>query len=105
MRRINEHNKKILNSNNNLNKYLRAENLLKLDGVRFIAALAVFLWHFKLAFLNNSSKLNNIAIDILWSGGVGVDVLFVLSGFLIFLTLDNLYSRSHTGKLRIFYLK
>lgn len=58
-----------------------------LDGLRFFAFLAVFLHH---VFINTSSSnpfLNSILVIFQKNGWVGVDLFFVLSGFLITLLL------------------
>lgn len=57
-----------------------------LDGLRFVAFLFVFLIHF--FSRNKVGEITNPAVDILfktfkYNGWVGVDLFFVLSGFLI----------------------
>ena len=61
-----------------------------IDGIRAIAVLLVILYH---------------ANFTLFSGGyIGVDVFFVLSGFLITLTIDKEMS-NHSFSFKQFYLR
>lgn len=65
--------------------------LPSLDGARALAIILVVLSH--------------ITSDFLWGGGLGVDLFFVLSGFLI--TGILLREEERTGKIRLrrFYLR
>lgn len=57
--------------------------LLELDALRGLAALVVLLFHFTLA--------NQDELGWLFSIGVtGVDIFFIISGFVIFLTIQNM---------------
>ncbi|REA62018.1 hypothetical protein DSL64_10165 [Dyadobacter luteus] len=59
------------------------DRLLELDALRGIAAMAVVLFHF---------TINRNAIDLGWQfnyGVTGVDVFFMISGFVIFLTINT----------------
>lgn len=55
-----------------------------LDGVRGLAILAVLVFHFAAPLLENRHSIFQKAIGVLVGGGwTGVDLFFVLSGFLI----------------------
>jgi peptidoglycan/LPS O-acetylase OafA/YrhL len=59
------------------------ERLLELDAMRGMAALAVVLFHF---------TINRNAAELGWRfsyGVTGVDIFFMISGFVIFLTINN----------------
>src|SRR5262245_20756418 len=60
-----------------------------LDGLRGVAILWVLSYHFRL----------------LWGGFLGVDVFFVLSGFLISTLLTSEYQRNGSISLKNFYLR
>jgi len=61
------------------------KRLTQLDGIRGEAVLAVVLFHLELLFGSGAanSLYLNAEHDILFTGWLGVDVFFVLSGFLI----------------------
>jgi peptidoglycan/LPS O-acetylase OafA/YrhL len=61
-----------------------------LDGIRAIAVMGVLLYHADLEFIPG--------------GFLGVDVFFVLSGFLITSLLLEQYQRSGTINFKVFYL-
>jgi peptidoglycan/LPS O-acetylase OafA/YrhL len=68
-----------------------------LDGVRGLAILAVLLFHL---YLPLTDQL------VLFGGGYfGVDVFFVLSGFLITTLLVEEWQRTNAIGLRRFYLR
>ncbi len=74
------------------------------DGLRAISIIMVFYTH--LGFLDNISDPDlNVRLSMLCSGTVGVNIFFVLSGFLI--TRILLKEKSLTGKisLRKFYIR
>jgi len=55
-----------------------------LDGVRGLAVLLVFFHHSVAAMaLGSSGALGRLAVKVLASGWIGVDIFFALSGFLI----------------------
>src|SRR4051812_44173900 len=59
-----------------------------LDGLRGLAILMVMFMHFtascgESAILASSLPLKGLFVKLLLSGGTGVDLFFVLSGFLI----------------------
>jgi peptidoglycan/LPS O-acetylase OafA/YrhL len=66
----------------------------ELDGMRAVAVLAVFVWHTWGVLLPNP-----IASDPPLAGFLGVDIFFVLSGFLI--TTLLLEERQSTGTIRL----
>ncbi|MCK9463681.1 MAG: acyltransferase [Proteobacteria bacterium] len=74
-------------------------HLKALDGVRGLAILLVLSDHLALATLDNPSWIGKL----LQSGYLGVDLFFVLSGFLI--TLGLLKTREQPGYFRSFYLR
>ncbi|MDP2013004.1 MAG: acyltransferase, partial [Actinomycetota bacterium] len=61
-----------------------------LDGIRAIAVMGVLLYHADLEFIPG--------------GFLGVDVFFVLSGFLITSLLLEQYQRSGSINFKVFYL-
>ena len=54
-----------------------------LDGVRGLAVCLVLGCHLLLANQETPSHLVNILVKTVFAGWVGVDIFFVLSGFLI----------------------
>jgi peptidoglycan/LPS O-acetylase OafA/YrhL len=56
-----------------------------LDGVRGFAALIVMVWHYyqPLGPAAGGGRLGRLAYNLVAQGGTGVDLFFVLSGFLI----------------------
>ena len=70
-----------------------------LDGVRGLAILLVVSDHLSVVTLENPSWIGKL----LQSGYLGVDLFFVLSGFLI--TMGLLKTRGQPGYLRNFYLR
>ncbi len=72
-----------------------------LDGVRGLAILLVFLVHFRLRI--DASILDTLVDKVFRAGWVGVDLFFVLSGFLITgILLDTRSDRRH---FRNFYVR
>jgi peptidoglycan/LPS O-acetylase OafA/YrhL len=77
---------------------------LALDGVRGIAILMVLVGHFESINLFPATGLaSKVLKAILWSGLRGVDLFFVLSGFLI--TGILLDTRSSTNRALVFYAR
>jgi len=79
-----------------------------LDGLRFIAASMVFLQHGFARLAASSGIDNDVLVRIaktLGSGGMGVSIFFVLSGFLI--TYLLLQEQNQTGKIKLtnFYIR
>ncbi len=83
----------------------RAGHILALDGLRGVAILMVLVGHFYLKPLVSESypTLTNIYGRIANSGGYGVDLFFVLSGFLI--TGILLETRRTPGFFKKFYMR
>jgi peptidoglycan/LPS O-acetylase OafA/YrhL len=66
-------------------------NRPELDGIRGLSVLAVMAWH--------------VAIPFVRAGNIGVDVFFVLSGFLITTLLLQEWEKSGTIGLKNFYIR
>ena len=75
-----------------------------LDGFRGIAILVVMLFHFSWAF-GEGTTASHLIKHVFWTGWFGVDLFFVLSGFLI--TRGLLIESTHTvmQRLRNFWLR
>ena len=71
-----------------------------LDGIRAIALLLVFLRHL-LPPVDSSGAIESVLWRLQWFGWVGVDVFFVLSGFLI--TRNLLRDTGKTNTIWVFY--
>jgi peptidoglycan/LPS O-acetylase OafA/YrhL len=75
-----------------------------LDGIRGIAIIAVMVFHFFLfGGLSPQNKIDGIFYAVAKMGWAGVDLFFVLSGFLITGILHD--SRGNDGFFRIFYAR
>lgn len=61
------------------------KHIIALDGVRGVAIIMVMIYHFTIPFQNSpdKSEAGNIIGTIFQFGWIGVDLFFVLSGFLI----------------------
>ncbi len=66
-----------------------SQRLSALDSLRGLAALAVILYHFTDHFSTYCSRAGAAPWFDFASGERGVDLFFMLSGFLIFMTLDR----------------
>jgi peptidoglycan/LPS O-acetylase OafA/YrhL len=76
---------------------------LALDGLRGVAILAVFLFHFGGGSHKATSLPIRVWLTIVHGGWMGVDLFFVLSGFLI---TGILYDTAHKkNKIRNFYAR
>src|SRR5688500_5665020 len=75
------------------------------DGLRFFAFFIVFLHHTLLNISSTNPLLNGFLVIIQKNGWVGVDLFFVLSGFLI--TMLLLKERQKFGRysLRNFWIR
>jgi peptidoglycan/LPS O-acetylase OafA/YrhL len=65
-----------------------ARRLIELDSLRGMAALVVVLFHFTTFHEKDVGFAGRPSLDFWW-GDNGVEVFFVISGFVIFMTLDN----------------
>lgn len=81
---------------------LRSSRIKALDGLRGVAALLVVAGH-AAAFLLFESEKNAFTRTIQASGVLGVDLFFVVSGFLITGILVD--GRGDVGALRVFWLR
>lgn len=84
-----------------------------LDGMRGIAVLLVLAFHFAWTFPGDdrekaASALDWVAVhmhDLLWSGWTGVDLFFVLSGYLITRGLVAPSKRTTGTRLKMFWMR
>lgn len=60
----------------------------ELDSLRGLAALAVVLFHYTTRYDQLFGHASELAVSCPW-GAYGVDLFFMLSGFVIFMTLDR----------------
>ena len=74
-----------------------------LDALRGVAVLLVIIYHFFMGWPYWGSTVANMAGRVLRSGWVGVDVFFVLSGFLI--TSGLIDTRDHPHRAKRFYIR
>lgn len=82
----------------------RSEHYPALDGIRGIAILAVMVFHFfSFGGMVTGGILDRVSAAIASTGWVGVDLFFVLSGFLITGVLSDARGSSHF--LRHFYTR
>lgn len=63
--------------------------LVGLDALRGIAALLVLLFHYTTRFDQVHGHSSILPVTVPW-GGLGVNLFFMISGFVIFMTLDRL---------------
>jgi peptidoglycan/LPS O-acetylase OafA/YrhL len=70
-----------------------------LDGWRAVAVTIVILNHCQLLFLESSTSFMRALAPVVVHGGIGVDVFFALSGYLI--TTLLLMEQSATGRIRL----
>src|ERR1700722_18089603 len=82
--------------------YLSEHHYPALDGLRGIAALIIVWYHF-LVFTPMHGAMLSILSQMFGFGWVGVDLFFVLSGFLITGILADSKSKSHY--FRTFYAR
>ena len=64
------------------------KRILELDALRGLAALSVVLFHYTYQYFILTGYSEPI-VSFFKFGGVGVQLFFVISGFVIFLTLDK----------------
>ena len=63
--------------------------LLQIDGLRALAALSVVFFHYTTQFERNFKHSEKLAFDFSL-GFLGVNFFFVISGFVIYMTLDKI---------------
>lgn len=83
---------------------LSSAHIASLDAVRGVAVLLVMLFHFGWTFPSSNLAVA-IVHDVIWTGWIGVDMFFALSGFLI---TRGLIAPSHRGsgeRLRRFWMR
>jgi peptidoglycan/LPS O-acetylase OafA/YrhL len=77
-----------------------------LDGLRFVCFFAVFLFHCKIIVLMlPDSNIKSALIFLFQNGEVGVNIFFVLSGFLITYLLIKEKTFKQTISLKNFYIR
>ncbi len=87
-----------------LSKPQPAKHLPALDGLRGWAVVAVMFYHFALPLLDQEhSRASWIVLKLMLTGSYGVDMFFVLSGFLI--TGILLDSKDSPSYFKTFYLR
>jgi len=64
------------------------DRILELDILRGLAAFAVVLFHYTVRFDQEYSHVQDIRFHF-WPGQYGVHLFFMISGFVIFMTLDR----------------
>ncbi|MFM9835992.1 MAG: acyltransferase family protein [Methylophilaceae bacterium] len=91
----------------------RASNFAPIDGIRALSIILVLVYHTFIVY-DNANPNQNIAsmLDVLgsgwawaWNGDKGVDVFFVMSGFLISGILLRQYSKEGHLNLKNFYIR
>ena len=80
-----------------------AKHVPELDGIRGIAILIVLVGHFGSTAGGETVKLGRVFGEVFGLGWIGVDLFFVLSGFLI--TGILLDSKGSTGYFSSFYAR
>jgi peptidoglycan/LPS O-acetylase OafA/YrhL len=94
-------------------KGAEARAIPTLDGMRGIAVLLVLMFHFAWTFpgedpLTAVSAAEKLAVRVhafLWSGWVGVDLFFVLSGYLITRGLVSPSKKALGTRLKMFWMR
>lgn len=65
--------------------------LVQIDGLRALAALSVVLFHYTTQFEHNFKHTETLPADFAF-GYLGVNLFFVISGFVIYMTLDKIHA-------------
>lgn len=90
-----------------------AKTIPTLDGMRGLAVVAVLAFHFAWTFPGDDREkaieaIDKIAVrlhDFLWSGWTGVDLFFVLSGYLITRGLVAPSKKPLGGRMKAFWMR
>jgi peptidoglycan/LPS O-acetylase OafA/YrhL len=72
----------------------RRDRIRELDSLRGLAALAVVLFHYTSRYPELFECRRLVPFDFVW-GQYGVDLFFMISGFVIFMTLDRTRHARH----------
>jgi peptidoglycan/LPS O-acetylase OafA/YrhL len=77
--------------------------LVNIQFLRAFAAIAVLLYHFSLQYTSISGALDNpVFVSAYWLGYAGVDVFFVISGYIMWITTRE---TNHPRPVRSFLFK
>ena len=87
-----------------------ANNFKSIDGIRAIAVLWVIIFHIWIFQFNTfpdllSSPAQNPFLVWITKGDLGVDLFFVISGFLIGTILFKEFKKTHTINFKSFYIR
>lgn len=105
-----------MNNSDFLNRFSRVtlsqQFIPEIDGLRFFAIVSVVLFHLRTSVLRigeydeSTLKANSVLFEVLSNGGYGVNVFFVISGFILALPMVRAYLQKE-GKfnLKKFYLR
>ena len=63
--------------------------IVELDAIRGIAALMVVLYHYTTWYVQSVGFSSTAPLFEFWQGRLGVYLFFIVSGFVIFLTLEK----------------
>ena len=66
--------------------------IIELDGLRGLAALSVLLYHYTTRFSEKFSLEQTVSVFGFKYGHAGVELFFILSGFVIFMTVEKIKS-------------
>jgi peptidoglycan/LPS O-acetylase OafA/YrhL len=80
------------------------DHVASLDSVRGLAVILVMVFHFGWTF-PSATPLTAVVHDLLWTGWVGVDMFFALSGFLITRGLIAPSTRATSDRLKRFWAR